>query len=50
MEQPSMSTEVSVRWKDTTPKKLVGSVLYFLVITITRSMHGMFGVSVSCIC
>jgi len=35
MEQPRMSTKGSVKWKDTTSTKAVGSVLYFLVITIT---------------
>ena len=35
MEEPSMSTEGSVKRKDTSSTKVVGSVLYFLVITIT---------------
>jgi len=30
-----MSTEGSVKWKHTTSTKVVGSVLYHLVITIT---------------
>ena len=35
MKEPSMSTDGSVKWKDTTSTKVVGSVLYHLVITIT---------------
>ena len=34
-----MSTEGSVKWKDTTSTKVVGSVLYFLVINITSLIY-----------
>jgi len=34
-----MSTEGSVKWKDTTSTKVVGSVFYFLVITITSLIY-----------
>ena len=39
VEQPSVSTEVSVKRKDTTSTKMVGSVLYFIFLVITITLQ-----------